>query len=196
MISDRKQRKKGGGILPAQYGTSETVPGTGPDGQKMNYFIREIRPSEYPVLEDFLFEAVFIPEGTAPPDRSIIKDPGLQVYIEHFGERPDDRCLVAEVNGKIAGAVWTRIMDDYGHLDDETPSFAISLYKEYRGLGIGTELMKQMIFLLKRSGYQKASLSVQKANYAAGMYQDLGFKTVRESDEEFIMAIDLQEMCG
>lgn len=31
------------------------------------------------------------------------------------------------------GAVWTRIMDDYGHVDDDTPSFAISLYKEYRG---------------------------------------------------------------
>ena len=31
-------------------------------------------------------------------------------------------------------------MDDYGHVDDETPSFAISFYKEYRGQGIGSQL--------------------------------------------------------
>ena len=29
-------------------------------------------------------------------------------------------------------------MSDYGHIDDDTPSFAISLYKEYCGRGIGT----------------------------------------------------------
>jgi len=37
--------------------------------------------------------------------------------------------LVAEIKEKIVGAVWARIMDDYGHIDDETPSFAISLYE-------------------------------------------------------------------
>ena len=28
---------------------------------------------------------------------------------------------------KVVGAVWVRIMDDYGHIDNDTPSFAISL---------------------------------------------------------------------
>jgi len=32
-------------------------------------------------------------------------------------------------------------MNDYGHIDDETPSFAMSLYEEYRNLGIDTALM-------------------------------------------------------
>lgn len=54
--------------------------------------------------------------------------------------------MVAEVNNEIVGAVWVRIMNDYGHIDDETPSLAISLLKEYRNYGIGTELMKQMLF--------------------------------------------------
>ena len=31
------------------------------------------------------------------------------------------------------GAVWTKIMDDYGYVDDDTSSFAISLYREHRG---------------------------------------------------------------
>ena len=56
---------------------------------------------------------------------------------------------MAEVNGIVVGAVWTRIMNDYGHVDDETPSFAIALYKDYRGKGIGTTMMLEMLELLR-----------------------------------------------
>ncbi len=94
---------------------------------------------------------------------------------------------MAEVEGKIVGAVWARIMNDYGHIDDKTPSLAISLYKEYRGLGIGTAMMKEILSLLKSHGYSQVSLSVQKANYAAKMYLKIGFKIIRENEEEYIM---------
>jgi len=82
-------------------------------------------------------------------------------------------------------------MNDYGHVDDDTPSFAISLFKEYRGQGIGTGMMKEMLALLKEKGYVRASLAVQKANYAVRMYETVGFKTVNENDEEFIMVCEL-----
>ena len=97
----------------------------------MDYQIREIRKSEYPILSDFLYEAIFIPEGMNRPPKSIINQPELQVYTADFG-KPDDYCLVAETKEKVVGAVWARIMDDYGHIDDATPSLSISLYKEYR----------------------------------------------------------------
>ena len=99
----------------------------------------------------------------------------------------DDFALVAEVEKKIVGAVWVRIMHDYGHIDDETPSLAISLYKEYRGQGIGTNMMKEMLSLLKTHGYKRVSLSVQKSNYAAEMYRKIGFDIIRENEEEWIM---------
>ncbi len=153
----------------------------------MDYKIREIRESEYPLLGDFLYEAVFIPDGVQPPDKSIINLPELQVYIENFGQKKDDACLVAEADSKIVGAVWVRVMNDYGHVDEKTPSLAISLYKEYRGHGIGTAMMKAMLFKLKESGYEQVSLSVQKANYAVRMYKALGFEIVDENDEEYIM---------
>lgn len=111
----------------------------------------------------------------------------MQVYVEHFRESKDDWGLVAEVDGKVVGAVWVRIMNDYGHIDDETPSLAISLYKEYRCLGIGTAMMKEMLALLKSHGYSRVSLSVQKANYAAKLYLKVGFEIVRENEEEYIM---------
>lgn len=159
----------------------------------MAYTIRCLHQDEISLLKDFLYEAIFIPEGVEPPPRDIVERPELQVYIEDFGTRQGDHCLVADCGGKVVGAVWTRIMNDYGHVDDETPSFAISLYKEYRKQGIGSQLMVKMLQLLKQQGYERASLAVQKANYAVKMYQDVGFKTIDENAEEYIMVCELQE---
>ena len=153
----------------------------------MDYTIRKIKKQEYPLLDNFLYEAIFIPEGIEPPPKTIIASPELQVYVEHFGALKDDWGLVAEVDGKVVGAVWVRIMNDYGHIDDETPSLAISLYKEYRGFGIGTAMMREILALLRSHGYSRVSLSVQKANYAAKMYFKMGFEIVRENEEEYIM---------
>ena len=157
----------------------------------MEYVIREMSEKEYKLLNDFLYEAIFIPEGMKPPKRDIINEPELQVYIENFGSKKDDLCFVAEVEHKVVGAVWVREMHDYGHIGEGIPSFAISLYKEYRGHGIGTTLMERMLKELKTRGYKKASLSVQKMNYAARMYQKMGFEIIGENEEEYIMVYQL-----
>lgn len=154
----------------------------------MEYTIREMKIQEYPLLNDFLYEAIFIPDGVEPPPKSIITSSELQVYVDRFGALKDDFALVAEIDKKIVGAGWVRIMNDYGHIDAKTPSLAISLYKEYRGFGIGTAMMKEILTLLKSHGYSRVSLSVQKANYAATMYLKIGFAIVRENEEEYIMA--------
>lgn len=159
------------------------------------YNIRPMERAEYGCLDDFLYEAIFIPEGVAAPPREIINDPQLQVYVQDFGVQEGDICYVAETEGKIIGAVWVRIMEDYGHVEDGVPSFAVSLYKEYRGRGIGTAMMKQMLEELKKRGYEKTSLAVQKANYAVKMYKNVGFKIVDENEEEYIMVCELN-LCG
>ena len=109
----------------------------------MKYIIREIKKSEYIFLKNFLYEAIFIPEGITPPPKNIVDIPELQIYISNFGKSLHDVALVAESNKRLVGAVWCRIMKDYGNIDDETPSLAIGIYKEYRKLGIGTEMMKK-----------------------------------------------------
>ena len=154
-------------------------------------YIREIKPEEITLLNDFLYEAIFIPEGVPAPPKSIIENEDLQVYVRDFGEKADDRCLVAEVDGRIIGAVWTRVMNDYGHIADGIPSLAISLCKDYRHQGIGTELLREMLQLLRRDGYQQVSLSVQKENYAFLMYQKAGFKVLKETEEEYLMIFEL-----
>lgn len=157
----------------------------------MDYSIRELRQNESKVLNTFLYEAIFIPEGDPIPPKEIINQPELQVYVKDFGKNKGDLCLVAEANNEIVGAVWCRIMNDYGHIDAETPSFAISLLKQYRNYGIGTNLMEQILKKLKMQGYKQASLSVQKMNYAVHMYLKVGFEIVDENDEEYIMICKL-----
>ena len=157
----------------------------------MKYTIREMTAQEYPLLDDFLYEAIFVPEGVDPPSKSIITSPELQVYVKGFGASKDDFALVAEVENKIIGAVWVRIMNDYGHIDDKTPSLAISLYNKYRGQGLGSSLIKEMLSLLQVHGYKHVSLSVQKANYAAKLYQKIGFRIIKEIGDEWIMTYNL-----
>lgn len=154
---------------------------------KMNLIIRNIKTEEYPLLKDYLYDAIFIPQGVKPPDKSIINNEDLQVYIKDFGNKKDDICFLAEMDHDIVGAVWIRIMNDYGHIDDQTPSLAISVKKEYRGLGIGTKLMETMLVSVKHHGYQSVSLSVQKANPAVHLYQQLGFQIIKENEEEYLM---------
>lgn len=67
--------------------------------------IRALRDKEKELLKDFLYEAIFIPEGVEAPDRDIIEKPELRIYYEDFGKDTADHCLVAEDEGKVIGAV-------------------------------------------------------------------------------------------
>ena len=157
----------------------------------MEYKIRQMNNTEYLLLNDFLYEAIYVPSGIEPPPKTVIYFPELQVYVADFGKKEHDIALVAEVNQKIIGAVWVRIMNDYGHIDNTTPSLAMSVFKEYQGLGVGTALLEELIATLKSKGYSQVSLSVQKDNYAVKMYQKVGFTILKEVDEEYIMVIAL-----
>ena len=158
--------------------------------------IREISTEELTILDDMLYEAVYLPEGAKPYPKDIIKSPEIYVYIDGFGNQKDDYCLIADLNGQIIGAVWVRILADkikgFGNIDDQTPEFAISLLKEFRNRGIGTSLMQQMIEYLKKQKYIQASLSVQKVNYTVKMYQKLGFEIISENKDDYLMVLKLK----
>ncbi len=156
----------------------------------MNTIIRKIRSEEHDLLREFLYHDIYLPEGVEPPPRSVVDLPELQVYVTDFGTQPGDHCLVAEVERKVIGAAWCRIMEDYGHIDNDTPSLAISLLPEYRGQGTGTQLLNALLLLLRENGYQRASLSVQKENPALRLYQRAGFRILAEKGTEYLMLWD------
>lgn len=114
--------------------------------------IRPLRTGEQWLLTEFLYEAVWRPDGAPPVSRTALQEPALRRYVEEFGRAADDRCLAAVCDGRVAGAVWVRRMHGFGHVDDATPELAIALYPEYRGRGIGTLLLRAMLELLRQEG--------------------------------------------
>lgn len=159
----------------------------------MNTIIRKIRSEEHDLLREFLYHAIYLPQGVEPPSQSVIDLPELQVYLADFGTRPGDHCIVAEAAGKVVGAAWCRIMEDYGHIDNDTPSLAISLLPKYRGLGVGTRLLNGLLLLLQENGYLRASLSVQKENPALRLYERAGFRILAEKGTEYLMLRDITQ---
>lgn len=74
----------------------------------------EFRPmdvSEYPLLADFLYEAIFLPPGVIPPPREVIELPELQPYIADFG-KDGDFCLCAVQGTQVIGAACADICRD------------------------------------------------------------------------------------
>ena len=162
-------------------------PGADPMDYAYGLRIRELHPEEVPLLETFLYEAIFQRDPDHPLPRDVIRRPELWMYVDGFGSRHGDCCLCAEENGRVIGAVWTRIIPGYGHVDDGAPEFAISLLPDARGRGVGTQLMRAMLAELPKRGFARATLAVQKDNPALKMYKNVGFTAIGENDEEFIM---------
>ena len=156
--------------------------------------IREMEKHEIPLLEEFLYQAVFIPEGKEKPGREIVKLPEIQVYINDFGKETD-HCLVARLRDVVIGAVWTRQLTEnekgFGFVDSDTPEIAMSVLQSYRKQGVGTLLLKAMLDRFARNGYRQVSLSVDVLNYAYKMYQDAGFHVVEASGESVTMIKEL-----
>ncbi len=163
----------------------------------INAKVRLMRTSDHVCLPEFLYQAIFIPEGMEPPTRSIINDPKIFAYIRDFSAKSGDLGVVAEQNGQIVGAAWTRIIPAHGHINDEIPELAISILPEFRGYGIGTKLLKKLFAVLRANGYVRTSLSVQKDNPAVRLYKRLGYRITEEKldhagNEDFIMIKDLR----
>lgn len=76
--------------------------------------IREIRSHEIPLLTDFLYEAIFQPANKPEIPRTVLQEPMIWAYVDRFGTRPEDFCLVALADGVIVGAAWSRNGCSYG----------------------------------------------------------------------------------
>jgi ribosomal protein S18 acetylase RimI-like enzyme len=157
--------------------------------------IRPINKSEIGFLDKMLYNAIFVPPGNEMLPDNIIEHPEISKYIKDFG-RDGDSCFVAEINGELAGAIWTRRFNEankaYGFVDSDTPELSMAVYERYRKKGIGTTLLKTMIKALADEGYKQISLSVDKINYAYNLYKKIGFKDYRSVDDSLTMIMKLK----
>lgn len=157
------------------------------------YRIRDLRAEETPLLETFLYEAIFIPDGVTPPPRTIVHDPSLYGYIDGFGSGACDYALAAVLpDDTVVGVVWTRLLPDHAPLANDVPTLAIAVLPGYRGHGIGTALIHAILESITHHGCSSVSLSVQKANPALRLYQRAGFRIAQDNGEELVMVRELK----
>jgi ribosomal protein S18 acetylase RimI-like enzyme len=156
--------------------------------------IRKLEAPTYPFLEDFLFEAIYIPEGSPPLDKSIIFQPELYNYVKDFGQE-NDLGFIIESDNKPVGAIWTRLFSDeqkgYGFVDNETPELSMAINANFRNQGFGRQLLEKMFLKLQESGYKKVSLSVDRRNFAYQLYQKVGFQEHQIEGNTVVMIKDL-----
>ena len=160
---------------------------------KIEPVIRKLEQHESGFLRDIFYHAIFMPEGADPLPFSIVDHPDLVKYHEDWG-REGDIALVAESDGKIIGAAWCRLWKDkekgYGFIADDIPELSMAVIPEYRNMGAGTDLLKELFLTVKEAGYKALSISVEKRNPAANLYLRLGFVILKDKFPDYTMRID------
>jgi ribosomal protein S18 acetylase RimI-like enzyme len=152
--------------------------------------IYPLTAEDVPFLDEAFYHAIFVPEGTPRPPKSIIEHPDLVCYTQGFGTKKGDMGVIALTNGTRIGAAWVRFMHSYGFVHEDVPELTIALLPDYRGQGIGTHLLEALFDHL-RPHFKQISLSVDAGNPARRLYERLGFTFVSEGKDGVIMLLDL-----
>jgi ribosomal protein S18 acetylase RimI-like enzyme len=153
---------------------------------------REAGPDDADLVFDMLMHAANWDPGREALTRDqVAGEPKLAHYAARW-PRPGDLGFVAvdeEALGR--GAAWLRYFsgDDpsYGFVDAQTPELSIGVDAAVRGMGTGTELCRRLFHAADARGIPQVSLSVEKANPAAALYQRLGFVVVRDDGDAVTM---------
>ncbi len=149
---------------------------------------------EEAILQRMVYYAIFTPPGTPLPNQDIVMQPMLKRYYSGWG-RPGDFALFVNQKGTTVGACWVRLFSaqapGYGFVDAETPELSIAVIPGYRGLGIGTRLLNNLLTWIKPE-VQKVSLSVSCDNPAVKLYRRAGFTLYKQDDANLIMVKSLQ----
>jgi GNAT superfamily N-acetyltransferase len=84
------------------------------------------------------------PDGVTGRTRSILYDPIIKPYYEDWGY-PDDIGYYASKDGKMIGAVWSRIKSCVTNEYKDYPELSIGVLPDYQNMGIGSLLLKTLI---------------------------------------------------
>ena len=126
----------------------------------MNFFIRQLLPSEINFLMEMFYEAIFVPDGEKPFDKSIIHHPQLEKYTYHWGKE-HDLAFIAETKREKVGLIWTRLFTrknpGFGYFDDSTPELGMAVKPDYRNKGIGCMLLIRFFREMEKRGYKNWS---------------------------------------
>jgi len=161
-----------------------------------SYYLRQLTDSDEQLVREMLYYALYVPQGQPPFLRSVVDSPEVAKYFRDWG-RPGDMGIAAIdlTSSEVIGAAWVRCFTakekGYGYIDDQTPELSIAVLPNFRGKGIGTELLEKLIEQ-SRLQVRALSLSVSIDNPAVRLYRRLGFEVIDESEHSLVMRKTLQ----
>ncbi|MEO6123959.1 MAG: GNAT family N-acetyltransferase [Ilumatobacteraceae bacterium] len=134
---------------------------------------------DHDFLWEMLYQALHVRPGDPPMPRTLLDAPDIAHYLIDFGSRDGDDARVAVDDSDLPiGAAWVRLMpaDDpgYGFVAEHIPEISMAVVPEWRGRGVGTQLIRDLI-----ARHPVISLSVDNDNVGAmRLYERLGFVSV------------------
>lgn len=135
--------------------------------------------------ESFLWE-MLAEAAQEPTVRTVAENPGTARYVEGWRREGDLGFIAVSKDGRPVGAAWLRLLTNenrgYGYLDDETPELAIAVRPDFRGIGVGAQLLAQL-FEAARDLYSAVCLSVRPDNPARHLYEKMNFEIVQNSEK-------------
>ncbi|MED3553118.1 GNAT family N-acetyltransferase [Cytobacillus praedii] len=147
-----------------------------------DYKIRTETERDIDFLWEMLYQAIFVAEGEIKPSREILNQPEIFKYLCNWGRQGDIALIATDSSENPVGAIWIRLFDEsnktYGFIDKNTPVLSMAVVPEYRGKGVGTLLLNEMLRIAKDSGFFSLSLSVDPKNPALHLYERHGFVKV------------------
>jgi GNAT superfamily N-acetyltransferase len=153
-----------------------------------SWSIRPATAQDAEFLADMLVEAVnWSPDWKPKSRRRVLSDPRTARYIAGW-PRETDLGVIAEAGAEPAGAAWLRFFsaDDpaYGFVSSDVPELGIGVAAAWRGRGVGRDLLRAIAALAAEAGIGSISLSVERKNFARGLYLSEGFTVVDASDPQ------------
>ena len=157
--------------------------------------IRYGAPADELFLKEMTYQAIYSPKGGGFLPRKILEEPAIRSYYADFG-RAGDLAFVALSDGQAVGAVWIRFattaQKGYGFVRADVPELMLAVLPAFRGRGIGTVLLEQMMTQLRATDLEAVSLSVARSNPARSLYERLGFRVVKNQRNSCTMLIGLK----
>lgn len=109
------------------------------------------------------------------------------VYTDYFGFKNSDIGIYSLTSNELSGAAWIRLYKESdavcGYVDDNTPVLVLGVISNIRGMGIGSQIMVQ---LLQEAAvkYDQISVSVVSESRAVDFYTRLGFIPLLKAEQK------------
>lgn len=133
-------------------------------------------------------------EARFGPD-DVEKTAEISHYFSAFpGER--DFGLVDRTADQVRAVGWLVFLPEedpgYGFVDADVPELSLTTFEEFRGRGIGTALLVELLRSARSRGLKAVSLSVEDGNGARRLYERCGFEVVGRNGGSDTMLLEFR----